>query len=124
MEEDRQLTYSGVSMFMCVFSVASSVFEAMKSVAGELGFSEESGRRWPSKSQVDAGERPGTTRSEHAETRKLRLENAELRRANEHYTYTYTSHNNVHTCTCACTCVHRTVEQRTPAALLQCASRS
>ena len=62
---------------------AISEFEAMKSVAGDLGFSEESGRRWPSKSQVDAGERPGTTRSEHAETRKLRLENAELRRANE-----------------------------------------
>ena len=60
-----------------------SEFEAIKSVAGKLGISEESVRRWRRKSQVDAGERPGTTSSEHTEIRKLKREVAELRRANE-----------------------------------------
>lgn len=60
-----------------------SEFEAIKSVASKLGISEESVRRWRRKAQVDAGERLGTTSSEHAEIRKLKRENAELRRANE-----------------------------------------
>ncbi|GAB5000167.1 hypothetical protein MAHJHV63_49660 [Mycobacterium avium subsp. hominissuis] len=51
-------------------------------MAGKLGIAEESVRRWRRKAQVDAGERPGTSSSEHAEIRKLRRENAELRRAN------------------------------------------
>ena len=60
-----------------------SEFEAIKSVAGFLGVSEESVRRWRRKSQVDAGERPGMTTVEHAEIRRLKREVAELRRANE-----------------------------------------
>jgi transposase len=60
-----------------------SEFEAIKSVASKLGISEESVRRWRRKAQVDAGERPGTTSSEHAEIRKLKREVSELRRANE-----------------------------------------
>lgn len=58
-----------------------SEFEAIKSVASKLGIAEESVRRWRRKAQVDAGERPGTTGSEHAEIRRLKRENAELRRA-------------------------------------------
>ena len=60
-----------------------SEFEAIKSVAGKLGIAEESVRRWRRKAQVDAGERPGVTSSEHVEIRRLKRENAELRRANE-----------------------------------------
>jgi transposase len=60
-----------------------SEFEAIKSVASKLGISEESMRRWRRKAQVDAGERPGTTSAEHAEIRRLKGENLELRRANE-----------------------------------------
>jgi transposase len=60
-----------------------SEFEAIKSVASKLGISEESVRRWRRKAQVDAGERPGMTSSEHAEIRRLERENAELRRADE-----------------------------------------
>lgn len=60
-----------------------SEFEAIKSVASKLGVAQESVRRWRRKVQVDAGERPGTTSSEHAEIRKLKSEVAELRRANE-----------------------------------------
>ena len=61
----------------------SSEFEAIKSVSSKLGVSEESVRRWRRKSQVDAGERPGMSTTEHAEVRRLKRENAELRRANE-----------------------------------------
>jgi transposase len=60
-----------------------SEFEAIKSVASKLGISEESVRRWRRKAQVDAGERPGTTSSEHSEIRRLKREVADLRRANE-----------------------------------------
>lgn len=60
-----------------------SEFEAIKSVAGKLGISEESLRRWRRKAQVDAGDRPGTTSQEHAEIRRLKREVTELRRANE-----------------------------------------
>jgi transposase len=60
-----------------------SEFEAIKSVASKLGISEESVRRWRRKGQVDAGERPGVTSSEHAEIRRLKREVSELRRANE-----------------------------------------
>ncbi|BBZ65390.1 insertion element IS6110 uncharacterized 12.0 kDa protein [Mycolicibacterium insubricum] len=60
-----------------------SEFEAIKSVASKLSASEESVRRWRRKAQVDAGERAGTSTSEHAEIRRLKRENAELRRANE-----------------------------------------
>lgn len=56
-------------------------FEAIKSVASKLGISEESVRRWRRRAQVDAGERPGSTSQEHAEIRRLKRENAELRRA-------------------------------------------
>jgi transposase len=59
-----------------------SEFEAIKSVAGKLGISEESLRRWRRKAQIDAGERPGMTSSEHAEVKRLKRENAESRRAN------------------------------------------
>ena len=56
---------------------------AIKSVASKLGVAEESVRRWRRKARVDAGERPGASGSEHAEIRRLKRENAELRRANE-----------------------------------------
>ena len=60
-----------------------SEFEAIKSVASKLGIAEESVRRWRRKAQIDAGERPGMTSVEHVEIRRLKRENAELRRANE-----------------------------------------
>ena len=60
-----------------------SEFEAIRSVASKLSISEESVRRWRRKAQVDAGERAGTSSSEHAEIRRLKRENLELRRANE-----------------------------------------
>jgi putative transposase len=61
-----------------------SEYEAIKSVAGKLGIAEESVRRWRRKAQVDSGQRPGTSSFEHEEIRRLKRENAELRRANAH----------------------------------------
>jgi transposase len=60
-----------------------SEFEAIKSVASKLGVAEETVRRWRRKAQIDAGEPPGMTTSEHAEIRRLKRELAEMRRANE-----------------------------------------
>ena len=40
-------------------------------------------RGWVRRAGVDAGERSGVTSSEHEELKRLRRENAELKRANE-----------------------------------------
>lgn len=56
-------------------------FAAMKKVATKLGISPEAIRRWKRQSEVDSGLRPGLSSQEHNEVRRLRRENAELRRA-------------------------------------------
>jgi len=59
-------------------------FAAITSIAQKLGIgSAETLRKWVRRAQVDAGERPGVTSEEHAEIKRLKRENAELRRANE-----------------------------------------
>ena len=58
-------------------------FAAMKKVATKLGISPEAIRRWKRQNEVDSGLRPGLSSQEHDEIRRLRRENAELRRANE-----------------------------------------
>ena len=61
-----------------------SEYEAIRVVASKLGIgTPESLRKWIRQSQVDSGQRPGVTSEESAEIRRLRRENAELRRANE-----------------------------------------
>jgi transposase len=45
--------------------------------------SPEALRRWRRQAEVDSGVRPGMTSAEHAEVKRLKQENAELRRANE-----------------------------------------
>lgn len=49
----------------------------------KLGVSRESLRRWVVQAEIDQGERPGVSREESAEIRRLRKENAELKRTNE-----------------------------------------
>src|SRR5919199_1738100 len=56
---------------------------AITSVAHKLGVSSETLRKWIRQAEVDAGRRPGISTEESAELKRLRRENAELRRANE-----------------------------------------
>ena len=57
---------------------------AVKSIAAKLGIgTAQSLRNWVRQAEVDAGERPGVTSSEAEEIKRLKRENAELRRVNE-----------------------------------------
>jgi transposase len=57
---------------------------AMKAVAAKLGIgTTETLRKWVRQDQIDAGTRPGTTSEESAELKRLKKENAELKRAND-----------------------------------------
>jgi transposase len=60
-----------------------SQWEAICSVAAKVGVSGETLRKWVRQAEVDAGTRAGTSSEESVELKKLRRENAELRRANE-----------------------------------------
>jgi transposase len=56
---------------------------AITAVASRLGVNSETLRKWLRRSEIDAGTRPGVTTEEQAEIRRLKRENAELRRTNE-----------------------------------------
>src|ERR1700756_1496342 len=62
----------------------SSDWPAICAVAAKLGIgSAETLRKWVRQAEVDAGQRPGVTCEDSAEIKRLKRENAELRRANE-----------------------------------------
>ena len=60
-----------------------SEWAAIESVAGKIGVSAETLRKWVRRAQVDGGQRSGVTTEEAAEIKRLKREVAELRRANE-----------------------------------------
>src|ERR1700744_3804718 len=61
-----------------------SDWPAICAVAAKLGIgSAETLRKWVRQAEVDTGQRPGVSSEESAEIKRLRRENAELRRANE-----------------------------------------
>jgi transposase len=60
-----------------------SQWGAIESVAGKIGVASETLRKWVRQAEVDGGQRPGLTSDEAAEIKRLKRENAELRRANE-----------------------------------------
>ena len=60
-----------------------SQWEAICSVAEKLGPKAETVRLWIRRAEIDAGRRPGPTSDELSELKRLRRENAELRRAND-----------------------------------------
>jgi transposase len=70
-----------------VFEVAPSYdsqWAAIKAVVQKLAVgTAETVRKWVGRAEFDAGQRAGTTSEESTELKRLRRENAELRRANE-----------------------------------------
>lgn len=60
-----------------------SQYRAIREIAPKLSISTETLRRWMEQAAVDAGAKPGRSSDAQAEIRRLKRENAELRRANE-----------------------------------------
>jgi transposase len=61
----------------------SSPWSAITSIAGKIGCSAETLRKWVQQAERDAGTRPGLTGDERAQLKTLERENRELKRANE-----------------------------------------
>ena len=80
----RELRERAVRMVAEVRADYPSEYQAMTAVAQMLGIgSPETIRTWIRREQVDAGDRPGVTTDAQMEIKRLKRENAELRRANE-----------------------------------------
>jgi transposase len=60
-----------------------SQWAAIRSIAGKIGCTTETLRRWVRQAEINAGGRPGTTTAEAERIKELERENRELRRANE-----------------------------------------
>ena len=60
-----------------------SRWAAIGSIAGKIGCTAESLRRWVDQAERDQGKRPGTTSTERERLKELERENRELKRANE-----------------------------------------
>jgi transposase len=80
----RELRERAVRMVAEMTPQYESEYAAITAVAGKLGIgAAETLRKWVRQAQVDTGRRAGVTSDEGAEIKRLRRENAELRRANE-----------------------------------------
>ena len=60
-----------------------SEWAAISSVAGKIGCTRETLRKWLRREQIDSGQKPGLTTSERDRMKELERENRELKRANE-----------------------------------------
>ena len=79
-----ELRERAVRMVVEVTPNYDSRWAAINAVAQKLGVgTAETVRKWVRQAEIDAGQRAGSTSEESAELRRLRRENAELRRANE-----------------------------------------
>lgn len=80
----RELRERAVRMVAEVRADYPSEAQAIAQVTRMLGIgSAETVRTWVRRMQVDAGQRSGVTTDAHEEIKRLKRENAELRRANE-----------------------------------------
>ena len=78
-----ELRERAVRMVAEIIGDHESEWAAMSEVARLLGIgTAETVRKWVRQVEVDAGQRPGATTDESAELKRLRRENAELKRAN------------------------------------------
>ena len=83
MRYSREFREGAVALVFGQVEQHGSQWEAICSVAAKLNVSGETVRKWVRRAEVDAGTRAGTSSEESAEVKRLRRENAELRRANE-----------------------------------------
>ena len=60
-----------------------SQWSAIGSIAGKIGCTAETLRRWVRQAERDGGQRPGATTEERERIKALERENRELRQANE-----------------------------------------
>jgi len=60
-----------------------SQWSAIQSIAGKIGCTAETLRRWVRGVETDAGQREGMTMSDRERLKQLERENRELRRAND-----------------------------------------
>ena len=60
-----------------------SQWSAIQSIAGKMGCSAETLRKWVRRAETDAGRREGLTTEDRERIKALERENRELRRANE-----------------------------------------
>ena len=60
-----------------------SQWEAIGSIAGKIGCTAETLRKWVRKAEIDTGRRDGITSDQHARIKEIERENRELRRTNE-----------------------------------------
>ena len=60
-----------------------SQWAAIRSIAGKMGITTETLRRWVRRAEIDQGKRAGVTTLEAERVKQLERENRELRRANE-----------------------------------------
>jgi transposase len=60
-----------------------SQWAAISSIAGKMGCTAETLRKWVRQAERDQGRRPGLTTDEKARLKDLERENRELKRANE-----------------------------------------
>lgn len=79
----RKLRERAVSLVLEHQEDYGSQWEAICSVAGKVGVSAETLRKWVRQAETDAGQRSGPTSAEQERIRVLERENRELKRANE-----------------------------------------
>src|SRR5947207_7295992 len=60
-----------------------SQWAAISSIAGKMGCTAETLRKWVRRMERDSGQRPGLTTGERERLKNLERENRELKRANE-----------------------------------------